>query len=296
MWLALAWACGKEPDPADSGASPPDDSGTPPVPTGDTATTPPPPTPTGDTGPGTTPTGGPDPLLDGDQATLAAIVELAWGVSVPDQWFVSGMTFQPGSFAWEGATAVPLAGPDSCEVRVDDPDYDAAWEDFGALVLRSGAVAVDAANVSTGAYVGTVDLTEVDPRGLAWDVEFGGGYLPAFTAAAAVVFPVDQLGVDAPATDSVVDRALPLEIRWSGTPADHVQIDLIPEDEHEWVRCLAVDDGAYDIDPSVLGYLTAGRVEVTVARVASAGPPAGSSGAWVQVIARQSDERYVDLP
>jgi len=294
MWMWWV-SCAKEPSPGDSTTPPgPTADSTAPIPSGDTGATEPP-TPTGDTGPDTTVTGGPDPFLSGDQAALAGIVQLAWGVTFPDQWFVSGMTFQPGSYHWTGSTAVPWAGMDSCEVRVDDPDFDATYEDFGALDLHAGAFDVAVTNAFTGGYVASVDFVDVDPRGLTWDAAFGGDYLPAFDLPAAIVFPVDELTVDAPVDVAVVDPAVALQVRWSGTPAEYVSLDLIPEDVHQWVRCKVVDDGAFDVEPAVLAWLTTGRVELTVARTNAAGPAAGSTGAWVQVYAQQTAERHFDL-
>jgi hypothetical protein len=134
-------------------------------------------------------------------------------------------------------------------------------------------------------------VASVDPRGLAWDVAFSADIaLPA-----AIVFPDGDLVVDAPVDDQAVDRTLPLSIVWTGTPAQYVQVDLIPEDEHEWARCLVADDGAFDVGADVLGALSPGRLEVTVARTNAAGPEADPAGHWVQVVGQLTLERHVDL-
>jgi hypothetical protein len=298
MLLWVLASCDKEPTAADSS---PTETGTPSAETGDTGDTTPPPTATGetgetgDTGTPTTPTGGFDPFLSGDPATVTGVVLLSLGIEHTKQWFVSATTFAPGSLHWTGQLDVPYGGIDTCEVRSLDPDPTAIYQDLGALDLTSGAAFVSVSSIATGNYVAAIDVAEVDPRGLTWDVTFEGGTGVGFTLPQAIVFPGGELVVDAPVEDSVVDPAAPMEIRWSGEAAGYVLLDLIPTNRHQWVRCLVADDGSFDIDPSYLTSLQAGTMEVTVARVNAAGADVGSTGTWVQLYAQHSAERIVTV-
>ncbi|MEQ1566283.1 MAG: hypothetical protein ABMA64_11645 [Myxococcota bacterium] len=292
MWLWVVASC-TEPSTSKPDSTTPDSTGpttdSAPLTSPETATT----GATADTGP--EPTGGPDLLLSGDPAHLTAIVELAWGVSFPQAWFVSGITFAEGSYHWSGATAVPYAGLETCEVRVDRPDYDADYLDAGDLTLSTSVDTLTLSPAFTGGYVASTDLATIDPRGKVWSVSAAGDVLPPFSLPDAITFPAGELGVDAPIDDAQVDRAAPLEVRWTGEPSAFVQLDLIPIDRHEWARCRVADDGAYDVDPSVLGLLTAGRLEITVARAEVAGPAIDAGPTWVQLMTRQTTERFVDL-
>jgi len=225
---------------------------------------------------------GDDPFLSADIGNLTALFTLRWEVGA-DDWWVTGYTFQPGSWSWTGSLLQAATALDTCEVRDGDPEYQMNRENFGAVDLFSGNDHVWTISDVRGTYTGNQTLVDVDPRGQAWDFVFEGSYIPFFQLSQAITFPDGELVMSAPVNDAVVALGQPVEVRWEGAAADHVIVSMSAGQMR--VRCIVADDGTFDVDPAVLGTLPAGPMSMVLRRQAAAGASAGAGNGWVQLYA-----------
>jgi hypothetical protein len=240
---------------------------------------------TADTGLPTTPSV--DPFLAGDPDTIVGQLTLSWPLSEdpPTEWWFTGYTFEAGRFRWTGKVRVAATGLDSCEVRDGDPEMEMALVSAGAIDLHSAA-----GDLSTtrdgGYYSGAAELADLDPRGLLWQVVGEGDQLPFFDLPAAITFPTGELAVTAPLPGAEVSSAAPLGFAWTGDAAERVEIRL--NSGQAQIRCLATDDGAFELDAATLAMLPAGTVSFEVSRINLEGHAIGAKTDWVEVRALQS--------
>lgn len=235
-----------------------------------------------------------DPFAAGDPATLMGRIELTWELydDPATDWWVAGHTFEPGSFGWTGSLLVPATGFDSCQVRDGDPEWDFEPASAGAIYLYSDAGDIPLLHPSESWYEADLDSAELDPRGVTWDVEGEGDAFAYFDLPGAITFPTGTFAVTAPVPGGTVAAGSPLLFTWTGDAADRVEIRLSGGGID--VRCLAVDDGEFEVPADALDLVAPGPLSYGVKRLNIAGHPVDGD-AWIELRAEQVEAGVLTL-